>query len=103
MTGTNEQEIPKGKESNEQEIPNGKEKKSKAGRPKSVGVPLKDLKVANAIKVASKELTYMGSEHYDIRMHNNLFIEVTNKVPPGHKTPKDTVYTSIMNAISWHK
>ena len=64
---------------------------------------LRDLKLAHAIKLGYDELTYVTSERFDIFLHSNLIISVTKKVPEGAEMIPETVYTSVMNAISWRR
>lgn len=67
------------------------------------GTELVDLKLAHAVKVNNQELTYMNRESFDLHMHNNLIISITKKFPSNANVKSETVYTSVMNAISWRK
>lgn len=74
-----------------------------AKAPQPEGYKLKDVRLAHAIKVGHNELSYIDSKTADITMHNNLLIAVKKKVGSGSTAEWPTVYTSVFNAISWHR
>jgi len=79
-----------------------KEKEMEERKPTD-GVVLRDLKLANAVKVGTMEETYLDCNKYELHMHNNLVISIKKIVPPGSTIEAVTVYTSVMNAIYWRK
>jgi len=62
------------------------------------GIVLKDLKLANAVKIGRREAAYFNENEYLIELRANMIIYVEEKMDRPN-----SVYTTIMNAISWHK
>lgn len=74
-----------------------------APQPKADGVPLTYLKLAHAVQIAGNTAQWFDAKYYDLTLHANLIITITNKVAPGSTVQPETVYTSVMNAISWKR
>ena len=59
------------------------------------GTFVNHLKLANSVKIGHNEMSYFTSEGYDLNI-NGLIIKIVKK-----DKVNSTVYTSVMNAISW--
>ena len=66
------------------------------------GMVLKDLKLANAVKIGHHEVAYFTSDNYDLTIKNSMMITICKKIRRDGDKPEQ-VYTTVMNAISWHK
>jgi hypothetical protein len=56
---------------------------------------LKYLKLANAVKTGKGEAVFLTSDHFDMRIHSGVFVEIY------HLKSGVTVHTSLFNAIYW--
>ena len=68
----------------------------------STGMVIKDLKLANAVKIGHHEVSYFHSDHYNITIQNSMMIKISKKLRHDGEKPEE-VHTTVMNAISWHK
>jgi len=71
-----------------------------ARRPASEVIKPTALKLANAVNIGHNEAAYFTSDNYEITIRQNMIISIMTR-PRRVGDKAETVYTTVMNAISW--
>jgi hypothetical protein len=63
---------------------------------------IKTAKLANAIKIGTKEVHFIVEKDYDIELEG-FFLKITEKIPSHPASGRATSCTSLFNTVYWQE